>query len=134
LESPRQHDLVRNEHAQMMYSLFTVKMYLRKQHRKDITAEQIVAINKHLDFLEHVLEFSATWNGVPTMLFFPELSNIKSFLQKNDMLRLGGFFSKPFFQVSKDLHQIGGEYPFLLKKLYEAYYVRTLRKSAVSAV
>jgi hypothetical protein len=129
---PRLHDLVRNEHAQMMYTVLKTRMYLEKHH-KDLTSEQLVAFNKHLDFLTHVLEFSATWNGVLTMHFFPELSNIRSFLQKNNMLRLGGFFSKPFFQVAKDLKGIGAEYPFLLKKLYEAYYVRILRQAAVSA-
>lgn len=83
---------------------------------------------KDVDFLERVLEFSATWNGVPTMHFFPD-SDIKSFLRENNMLRLGGFFSKPFFQVSKDLARIGVEYPFLLKRLYEGYYVRSLRNA-----
>lgn len=104
-----------------------------RKPRKEFSAQEIAVFNKDLDFLEHVLQFSATWNGVPTTLFFPDLSNIKSFLQKNEMMNLGGLFSKPFFQVSKELHRIGAEYPFLLKKLYEAYYVRTLRKTAVGA-
>lgn len=122
--------MLRNEHAQMIYSLLTARQYLKNKHRKELTAEQIAAFTQDLDFLEQVLEFSATWNGVQTTHFFPELSNIKNFLEKNDMLRLGRFFSQPFFQVSKDLHRIGGEYPLVLKKLYEAYYVRTLHKKA----
>jgi hypothetical protein len=129
-ESVRQHVITRVEHTRMVASLTIVRSYLRSSHRKKTSEEETVRDLGKLDFLEHVLEFSSTWNGVETKEFFPESSKILSYLEVAGMLRLGGFFARPFSEVSKELRILGFEYPLLLKKLYEAYYLRTLKKSA----
>lgn len=86
---------------------------------------------KLIRLLEHVLEFSSTWNGVLTEHFFPESPKLRAYLASNGMLRIGGFFSKPFVEVSRELRQMEAEYPFLLQKLYEAYYLRPVRRKTV---
>lgn len=128
----RQHTTTREEHERMVQSLVTVRTYLkvRNKHRQHQTEEEIKEINAQINFLEHVLEFSATWNGVETQMFFPSLSPMKTFLCTRKLLRLGEFFQRPFAEISSELRGIGSEYPLLLKKLYEAYYLRLLRKQA----
>lgn len=130
----RQHDITRDEHTRMVQSLSTARSYLKSARRRPYPEEEIAAMLERLNFLQHVLEFSATWNGVLTELFFPETETIQRYLKENDLHRLGNFFDKPFAAASKELRTINSEYPLLLKKLYEAYYLRTMRRSATPTV
>jgi hypothetical protein len=126
----RQHDIIRDEHTRMKQSLITVGTFLRSGHRKKHQGSQTEAEIELLVFLDRVLEFSSTWNGVETKEFFPPSPKIEEYLNANDMHRLGKFFSRQFIDVSKALRVVGIEYPLLLKKLYEAYYLRTLRRGS----
>ncbi len=128
----KQHDVTRDEHTRMAQSLLTVRLHLRSKHNKSLSEEETARAMESLDFLNRVLEFSASWNGVKTQEFFPEVPQVQEYLHTHDMERLGQFFAKQFADVSKELRQIGVEYPALLKKLYEAYYLRTLKRTTVS--
>jgi hypothetical protein len=107
----------------MRQTIFSVRSNLTSRTRKKHTDDEPSSTLAHLDFLEHVLEFSATWNGVETMEFFQDAPQVQEYLSTREMLRLGGFFSKQFVQVSKELREIGVEYPPLLRKLFEGYYL-----------
>jgi hypothetical protein len=48
------------------------------------------------------------------------------YIIENDMMRLGGFFKKPFVETAKELRAIGSAYPPVLRKLYEGYYLATI--------
>ncbi len=99
-------------------------------HEKDAaSADEAAQMIGHIDFLDRVLEFSATWNGVPTNHFFPDLPQVRIYLAENRMLRLGEFFAKPYAQVSRELRKIDVEYPSLLKEMYQAYYLCRLNQN-----
>lgn len=125
---PRQHDITRNENDRMRESITTVRTYLKSVTQKKLTETEAEENAKLLDYLEHVLEFSATWNGVPTTDFFPDEPTVRTHLSSQEMLRLGGFFGKPFAEVSIALRKVDAEYPLLLQKLYEAYHLGSFHR------
>lgn len=125
----RQHEITRDKHERMLHSLVVLRRILTMRDRRKRDDDEIAVIMGDLEFLESVLEFSATWNGVPTVHFFPGAHDSEAlikYITENGMTRLGGFFVKPFVEVAKELRAIGSAYPPILRKLYESYYVATI--------
>jgi hypothetical protein len=128
---PRQHEITRDAHRHMEQSLNTLRRMLTMRDHKRRDDDEVAVIMGDLEFLEHVLEFSATWNGVPTMQFFPgghDNAELVKYFTENNMTRLGGFFARQFVDVAKELRALGSAYPSILRKLYESYYVVTIPK------
>ena len=118
----RHYHVIREEHERMMLALRVARSHFHNQHKRH-PEKNVEEQLKLIDFLEHVLEFSSTWNGVETKEFFTQQPHVHAFLYANNMHRLGEFFARPYATVSKELHARGSEYPVLLKKLYEAYFL-----------
>ncbi len=117
----------------MKESLSAARTYLLSgDERKSVSHSEAEVLAKNIKLLEHVLQFSATWNGVPTGHFFPRSPELSEYLSSHDASRLGEFFAKPFAERSKELRAVDAKYPSLLKKLYEEYYLRTIQQGAFS--
>lgn len=116
----------------MKDALINVRRHFKPSVRAKLSADKVTEIMRQLDYLEHVLEFSATWNGVVTADYFPDEEKIREYLRSRDISRLGKFFANPFTDVAKELHAIGAEYPLLFRKLYEEYYLSAFRRRAAA--
>jgi hypothetical protein len=125
-QQPKVHDVTREEHTRMKQSLETVRAHFR--HKKKLSEVERQNIDKGIDFLDHVLEFSGTWNGVETKEFFPADEGMQAFLKAGGIERLGAFFAKPYSELSQTLRAGSLAYPPVLQKIYEAYFLQSIKK------
>lgn len=123
----RQHDATRAENMRMIHSLATARRSLTTGHKRKFHDDEVAIVLGQLAFLEHVLEFSATWNGVESQEFFPDKPLVADYLKSHKMLRLKAFFERNVREVANELKGIGVQYPFLLEKLHHEFYQRTFQ-------